>query len=130
MLNVQVATVIFGNNEVSYLLLAIDRLEAHLWNRKAQLSQLCLSHQRDVDAVWKDQVGVDDILDDVVTKATGKESQNRKKKNATNICISQISLASRRSFGMEFPSLYDVTTLTARYSVLKYKFSIRKGRAV
>lgn len=46
---------------------------AHLRDREAQLSQLRLAHKRDVDAVGKHQVGVDDILDDVVTKATGKE---------------------------------------------------------
>lgn len=48
---------------------------SHLGDGEAQLGQLCLFNQRDVDAVWKHQVGVDDVLDDVVAKATGKERQ-------------------------------------------------------
>lgn len=52
----------------------------HLGDGEAQLGQLCLSHQRDGDAVGKHQVGVDDVLDDVVTKATEKERGRRRRK--------------------------------------------------
>lgn len=53
----------------------------HLGDGEAQLGQLWLCHQRDVDAVGKHQVGVDDVLDDVVAKATGKERRMEEIRN-------------------------------------------------
>lgn len=45
-------------------------VQCYLGHGEAQLGQLGLSHQRDGDAVGKDQVSLDDVLNDVVTQTT------------------------------------------------------------
>lgn len=113
MMNLQVATDVCRNNPFCNICQNGNkkqnenlgwRLEggtSHLGDGEAQLGQLRLSHQRDVDAVGKHQVGVDDVLDDVVTKAAGKERRREGEINKLSANLrchkgySSISLASR-----------------------------------
>lgn len=50
-------------------------LSVYLGHGKAELRQLQIAHQRDSHPVGQHQVAADDVLDQVVSEATGREWQ-------------------------------------------------------